>query len=652
MGDGRPNPDELRDEGIAPEGAMSSVTSATRMSNAPSPGPGSASMMPAASQTTRAARARIGPQETPAERQAGVWRAVGNYLAGVAEHGASHPEATRMLDVAYREVVRALRADENGVRWSVDPTGFKMGGEPVWTPTTAPADRIPFRLYADGLRQLRIARGVTLDELRDFLQIIAKDNRHASLDEDDSVTALWERRLPHVAYGIVDNFGEGAPPAFMAQCADVAMKAAKASGVEADWEALRVQAATLRIDLVSSLRESAASAVELANDAQIRSTLAEGLVLPESDWLARFVDVFGAALAEGKSGAGTGPGSDDSKLLAALASWTADRFLQKDCAATFALCDALVADLNSDPSDTTRAPLAGDVWASMYSRHTLAPVLHVLAREGRGAKTTGDDRTRDPRLQNVAFTDGLNKAFRRVRSDGLVTEALDAFDGLEDETVREAVLKYVKLHAKNRAPDLKAMLATAHVDTGCAIVRVLAESDCSDEMLDGALTSPHVRVRLDALRRTPPTQAERANRELDMMLQDPTSHVRMDVLRGIGQLGLKSLGPAIVAKIKDASFHKLPSSERRRWMETVVQLNASRGEALVIETLKNKPLISSDDVEETRALAALVLGTLTTKESLAAVDDAAKARFGSQAVRDAAQAAAKAIRGRVSGGAP
>lgn len=60
-------------------------------------------------------------------------------------------------------------------------------------------ESIAFRLYADGVRTLLFAQGIRQHELLDFLDLIALE-RPGQQDEDDIVTQLWEKSLPHIDY--------------------------------------------------------------------------------------------------------------------------------------------------------------------------------------------------------------------------------------------------------------------------------------------------------------------------------------------------------------------------------------------------------------------------------------------------------------------
>ena len=69
-----------------------------------------------------------------------------------------------------------------------------------------PKESLAFRLYFDGIRYLIFSEGIEEHELCEFLDIVGKE-RPNDLD-DDIVTLLWEKNLPHLTYILAEDFLE------------------------------------------------------------------------------------------------------------------------------------------------------------------------------------------------------------------------------------------------------------------------------------------------------------------------------------------------------------------------------------------------------------------------------------------------------------
>lgn len=92
-----------------------------------------------------------------------------------------------------------------GLRLDVEPFALRYKGAEVYE-NPDPKDSLAFRIHSDGIRELTFSRGLEQRELKSFLGIVAFE-QHAHLD-DDIVTQLWERDLPHISYVLEDDLVE------------------------------------------------------------------------------------------------------------------------------------------------------------------------------------------------------------------------------------------------------------------------------------------------------------------------------------------------------------------------------------------------------------------------------------------------------------
>lgn len=69
-----------------------------------------------------------------------------------------------------------------------------------------PKESIAFRIHADGIGALLFTRGLERQELTVFLEIVGFER--PSYQDDDIVTQLWEKNLPHIVYLLEEDFVE------------------------------------------------------------------------------------------------------------------------------------------------------------------------------------------------------------------------------------------------------------------------------------------------------------------------------------------------------------------------------------------------------------------------------------------------------------
>lgn len=95
--------------------------------------------------------------------------------------------------------------------FEVSDTQIVWEGQPVFSEADKSGDALPWVLYKDGIRELRLTPGVETDEIVTLLQIIARV-RKSSADEDDLLTLLWEHEFAHIRYRYVDVAFDTAVP--------------------------------------------------------------------------------------------------------------------------------------------------------------------------------------------------------------------------------------------------------------------------------------------------------------------------------------------------------------------------------------------------------------------------------------------------------
>jgi HEAT repeat protein len=96
--------------------------------------------------------------------------------------------------------------------WDISEYGIYYKDEIVYENTEAKSS-LAFRLYREGLEQIRFKRGLKEWELVDFLDVIKEADTLNSL-EDDLITLLWERDCRHIHYVAVPYHLEEFPIEF------------------------------------------------------------------------------------------------------------------------------------------------------------------------------------------------------------------------------------------------------------------------------------------------------------------------------------------------------------------------------------------------------------------------------------------------------
>src|SRR4030042_2148525 len=64
---------------------------------------------------------------------------------------------------------------------------------------------IALLLFVDGIRQITFYKGISSEEITDFINILGMASRSETNDDDDIVTLLWEKNIKNMGYTAVED---------------------------------------------------------------------------------------------------------------------------------------------------------------------------------------------------------------------------------------------------------------------------------------------------------------------------------------------------------------------------------------------------------------------------------------------------------------
>ncbi len=588
-----------------------------------------------------------GPELSEAElkdqrdRLLSIFKQLGLAMASVRQYGLSHPQTQRALSQSYSEIGSALGASAYSVRWDVMSGAFLFEGHPVWAPDRVPFDRIPHQLFADGIRKVQFKIGITEEELRDFVAILLRDVSTLFGADDDSVTALWDRRFEHVAYLAVDSFAEGdnLEPDRLMDWNELAEQALTTARIDKDFDEQSLEEQALELNLLGRLQEAGEAAAALALDPATRATLGAQLALPQKKWLEAFVEAFVPAYLDAKKR------GDLELIQKALTDWTADQISLHAVEKVFELQELLTRALRGQlPADQAQ-DIEVETARVLFPLEVLRTLMSEIAMERRA----GWGEQAQAGASQEELVAGLGRALDLLASDAVFGLACECLDSARSESLRGVLAPYIRRWAPGQEAQLTSMLARSGPELGKFLVGVLVELKTPEALggMENAFKNPNIEVRLAALAAMGEAIGDRAREEITGLLDAPDVDVRLRTLDLVASMNVVAAGPVLVRRIQSDAFHDLSLEERRKWLATVTALKAARGESLAIELLSKRRLLSNEATEQSRALAADHLASSDSEEALEALQVAAKQRWGtSNLVREAATRAIEVIEER------
>lgn len=568
---------------------------------------------------------------TIAARRAEMLRKLWSHLAIVMQSGVqcgwAHPHAQDQIDRVVQEIGAATREDPGALTWDVGFWRFSCHERAVWEPDQAPWNRVPFDLFSSGVRKLQLQQGLTAQGLQTFLGILLQDPSVGSSPGDDLAGALWEAKIPHVAYVAVDSFDDLDDPVFedawnsAAREVDRGLRAEVGAGAPLDGYA-------------AAFHEARGEAVAVALDDAVNVLLRDLIRVPESAWFDRFARGFLAALDEAARQ------NDLGRLWEAIAKWACDRAERHDAAAAMQLIDAL-----------DRAELARQgPGAAREVRRLAQRAIFTAAWISAALSYLGSES--DPADQDArAFSAAVDAQVR----DTFFPLALAKVGEVRSNQIRGALLQHIARFAEDHEAAMGELLRTSPPEQALDLLATLRDVGSPEALAAAAsgLDSPHAVVRLQTIAWLAGESVTVARDALARLLEDSEPSVRQEALQMVSSHHLTVAGPLLVRRAQSVDFDHLPLWERKALLLAVAALSPHRAETLAIAMLDKGRLFTSEALEQSRAIAAEFLGESSSQDALDALERAVRRRWlNSQALRNAAARGANAVSRRRSSRPP
>jgi len=574
------------------------------------------------------------------------------------QYGPTHPETRRRADRAFKACASGLMRAEYGLVWNVTPYSFSAGDESLWEPEI-PLDRIPYQLFADGVRLLGLAPGIDEDEFQRFFQLLTLDRATEVPPEDDFATLIWDADFKHVAHQIVDTFADGDhsqrlrfeqdrdrmvqlahfdTTEQMVQCWNERQAAPRAATAIAkqrqiatrlghgpsDAESL-ARAAELRLATGTTATVDPAA---LRVDDALRTMLGAKLTMETGGLSERFAAAVARAYEDGVTR--DGGGNVTTPVRFAVDGLAEDNpELAIDMVGT--LCREVGASRRAEAADRLRAAFAG----AIVSKKMVESVLAGVQKEG---------------ADRAIYVKGLNTILGYC-DETYFAVVLKHLGAMPDADLRDVLIAYLTRTGVGHEAEMGELFATADIELGLCLVRVLASltTPKAREAIGEAVKSPHPVVRIEALGHVEGVSSERLRLELRTLLEDREAAVRIAALRAMDQYAIRVAGPFLVIRVRSPEFDSLPAEERRQAMVTLGSLAPARAEAVALELAKERRLIASGEHEVSREIAVETLGRLASSdEARVVLGELSTARFrNSDRVRAAAARALEEISARL-----
>jgi len=456
----------------------------------------------------------------------------------------------------------------------IEHNSLSYKGKNVWKGEEK-TDNIALYLYADGIRNIAFQKGITKDELLDFIEILRLAPK-LNQDEDDIVTKLWEKNIRNMSYSAVEDTvnEELIIEESLLQIGEESKEEQSTTLHGATYSPLTVKPVSLSIktepltsEELDSLREEMFSSDEQYLVSSATSLFFE-LLLEEKD-ITAFAEIVKNLnrIIDMKIKAGDIVGI--SNIL---------RMLKKVSIAS---------------TSHEQAEIIGDVFKEAGSLETLRKIFkHPTMEDLHGYLILLDTSSINNMLELLGEIE--DRKHRRLLCDVLAEvgkESIDAFSEFLKDPRWFVVRNIVMILGMMKNPS-----AIKHIEK--------------------ALSHPDVRVRKECIKALENIGTPEVKRLFLSSLSDIDQGLRISALKALKSFGDKEIFGILKENATKEKLKKKPFSEKRELLETLAVLGGEDAFPLVAELFKKKSIFEKDYSLETRAAAAYGLGLIKMKDAV------------------------------------
>ncbi len=447
-------------------------------------------------------------------------------------------------------------------------------------------ENIALLLFADGIRQISFYKGITSEEIIDFIDILRIAPKAEVNDEDDIVTLLWEKNIRNMGYASVEDTVDD----------DLAVEAALLESLDQERTS-------------DSFMDSAASENKSSSGTSLPASRPPPSMEPlNADELILLKNELDEAL-------------DEETLLSSAVSLFFELLENEHDAESFKDIIHHLGKL------VDRKMQQGDVTGTIG---ILAGVNNVSERYGEP----------DQRAILSSFSSGAG-SFDKLRILFCGTYSRKDIRDYLFHLGESVVPDLIQILGELQDRKLRRFLCDVLADMGRKNARVFFES-LSDErwylvrnlvMILGMIGDPAIveyirtvldhsdpRVRREALRALEGVQSAETKKIFLNALSDKDLSVRIIALKSLKRFRDPEIFPMIRKAASIDELKKKPLAEKKEILEALALLGGDEAFGVLSELFRKRGLLEKDEITEIRASAAYGLGLIASPEALSLLE--------------------------------
>lgn len=433
-------------------------------------------------------------------------------------------------------------------------------------------DNIALMIFVDGIREICFYKGITLNEMINFIDTFKVVSEGHNL-EDDVVTLLWEKNIEHITYSVSEGFIEEELPVD----SELLME-------EAGDELAPMGAMYMDVVLAPSVIDFEVAPV----NADEMNTLQHEIQRFEGDvLLSEATELFLELMTTERDIEGF-------KEFTRNIGKMIDVLLEKDSIEE-------VTELLSRLIDIRESGISSEY------KKIIDDVIDMAGSEDKLGKLF----IRDKNLDSA-------QAYMLLLNKNAIQSLLNILGELEDRKTRRYLCNILSVIGKQA---VEAFASGIH-DKKWYLVRNtlmilgIMKDPAAIKYIEGTMTHPDLRVRKEAVKALDSIGTEEIKGPFMIALRDSDAGIRTSALKTLRRFGDKKLFDIVKERVLAGDLKERPFTEKKEMFEALAETGGDMAFPILSEFFKKKGLFRKTETEELRACAAYGLGILGTREAV------------------------------------
>ena len=442
-------------------------------------------------------------------------------------------------------------------------------------------DNVALLLFADGIRQITFYKGMTAEEITDFIDILRFTFRSEMNDDDDIVTLLWEKNIRNMGYSTAEDTIDDT----LAIEESLITEGIGQADIEGISEDGTFSAEPSTKPFATELDTEPLTADEMNTIKNEFSLLEEKVLLSSA------VGLFFDLLSQGSD---TGAFSEIVQNIGKIIDM---RMKDKDIKGTI----EILKDLRKISAGYRDPKQLGFMRSVIYKAGSVEK-LRTLFRES-------------------ADSNEIKQYLFLLEQDS-IPEMIQILGELGDMKQRKLLCEILAELGKQEIDVLADVLNDErwYLVRNITMILGMTKEPAAVKHLEKVLTHPNLKVRREVIKSLENINAEEAKQLFVVAMKDEDIVIRMRALKVLRRFKDPALFPVFKESISTEELKKKPFEEKKEMLETLAVLGGNNAFPILSELFKKKGFMERDEITEIRAAAAYGLGLVRTPEAISLIE--------------------------------